>query len=174
MPCWRLPTSYEWRIVPWRRGLLLHSISKPPKFRGFAISLLVPNCRRPTAGIRNMNSSHIYSAVICFSAEPPNIVEGLFRFRKTLFVDDYGWSLLVEDDRERDRFETEQAVSRAIYRRGDLIGGFRVLRIDQPCLARLVSSAGFVREIPERSDDGRTNPSFRPTHPRRRRRNSPH
>lgn len=76
--------------------------------------------------------------VFCTQEQNPDIVDQLFLFRKTLFVDTLNWDLPVQAGREIDQFDTGSAVHCALYRADRLIGGFRALRCDQPYLAQTV------------------------------------
>jgi N-acyl-L-homoserine lactone synthetase len=77
-------------------------------------------------------------AVFCTEEQNHRLVDELFRFRKTLFVDNLGWDLTVAEGRERDQFDSDAAVHCGLLRNGGLIAGFRAIRTDGPYLARSV------------------------------------
>ena len=92
-------------------------------------------------------------AVICTEQQRPEVVDLIYRFRRKLFVDAYGWRLDVRDDREQDRFDTSAAVHCALIRNQQVVGGFRAMRADGDYLARCVfPQLAAVKSYPERAD----------------------
>jgi N-acyl-L-homoserine lactone synthetase len=77
-------------------------------------------------------------AIFCNEEQNPGIVDQFLCFRKGLFVDVLHWDLTVESGRERDQFDTNDAVYCALLREGDLIAGFRAIRTDLPYVAKCV------------------------------------
>jgi N-acyl-L-homoserine lactone synthetase len=77
-------------------------------------------------------------AIFCTEEQNPEVVDQLFRFRKVLFVDVLGWDLKVDGVRERDQFDTPDAIYCALFRSGILAAGFRSIRTDRPYLAQTV------------------------------------
>jgi len=84
------------------------------------------------------STSEQFQAVFCTEEQNRSVVDQLFRFRKELFVDGLRWDLTVEDGRERDQFDTPEAIYCALFRNGSLIAGFRAIRTDHPYLAQSV------------------------------------
>ncbi|WP_438276925.1 acyl-homoserine-lactone synthase [Nitrobacter sp.] len=62
----------------------------------------------------------------------------LMRFRKRLFVDQFGWNLSVAGDCERDQFDNHHAIYCALFCDDVLAGMFRLVRTDNPYLSRVV------------------------------------
>lgn len=94
-----------------------------------------------------------FRATFCTSAQNPVLADAHFRFRKALFVDTLGWTLRVEDGRERDQFDTEAATYCGLFERDRLIGGFRAVRTDHDYLARSVfPQLAALRDFPQRPD----------------------
>lgn len=92
-------------------------------------------------------------ATFCTERDNPVLVDALYRLRKVLFVDLHGWDLPVVDGRERDQFDTENAVHCALFRDDRLIGGFRATRTDNDYLARVVfPQLAAVKSYPQRAD----------------------
>jgi N-acyl-L-homoserine lactone synthetase len=77
-------------------------------------------------------------AVFCTEDQDPSVVDQLFQFRKKLFVDNLKWNLADKDGRERDQFDNPSAVHCAVFRNGNILAGFRIIRTDQPYLAETV------------------------------------
>lgn len=93
------------------------------------------------------------SAVFCSSEQRPEIVDLIYQFRKSLFVDALGWKLAVRDGRECDQFDTSAAVHCALMRDDAVIGGFRAIRTDNDYLARSVfPQLAAVKNYPQRTD----------------------
>ncbi|MCB5175261.1 acyl-homoserine-lactone synthase [Microvirga lenta] len=82
-------------------------------------------------------SKHL-RAVFCTETQNPSVVDQLYQFRKTLFVDALRWDLTVKRGRERDQFDTGSTIHCALFRSGNLIAGFRAIRTDRPYLAQSV------------------------------------
>lgn len=89
------------------------------------------------------------------------VMQGVFRFRKQLFVDDLGWDLpsLGEAwgegarDEERDGFDTADAIHCALYCESEVVGVFRAIRCDRPYLSRVVfPELAAGRAFPRRPD----------------------
>lgn len=92
-------------------------------------------------------------AVICTEQQHPEVIDMIYRFRKHLFVETYGWTLDVHDGRERDRFDTSAAVHCALMRNHEVVGGFRAVRADNDYLARCVfPQLAAVKGYPQRPD----------------------
>jgi N-acyl-L-homoserine lactone synthetase len=62
----------------------------------------------------------------------------LMRFRKRLFVDQFGWDLSVAGDCERDQFDNHHAIYCALFCDAELAGMFRLIRTDHPYLSSVV------------------------------------
>lgn len=93
------------------------------------------------------------SAIFCTSQQRPEIVDLIYQFRKSLFVDALGWTLDVQDGRECDQFDTPAAVHCALMHDDAVIGGFRAIRTDNDYLARSVfPQLAAVRGYPQRPD----------------------
>jgi acyl homoserine lactone synthase len=94
-----------------------------------------------------------FQATYCTERQNPSIVDALFKFRKTLFVDALGWTLDVQNGRERDQFDTEAAVYCALFEKSRLVGGFRAIRTDSDYLARSIfPHLAKLKEFPQRPD----------------------
>jgi N-acyl-L-homoserine lactone synthetase len=94
-----------------------------------------------------------FRAILCTEQQNPAVVDALYQLRKAIFVDVHGWDLRVVDGRERDQFDTPAAVHCALFRRDELIGGFRATRTDQDYLARNVfPQLAAVKAYPQRPD----------------------
>jgi N-acyl-L-homoserine lactone synthetase len=94
-----------------------------------------------------------YSAIFCREPEQPEVVDWLMRFRKELFVDRCGWDLTVRDGRERDEFDTESCIHCALFENGQLVGGFRAISTDKPCLAtKVFPHLATLQPVPQRRD----------------------
>lgn len=92
-------------------------------------------------------------AVFCTEQQRPEVIDLLYRFRKELFVDGYGWTLDVRDGRERDQFDTPAAVHCALLQGHEVVGGFRAVRADNDYLARCVfPQLAAVKNYPQRPD----------------------
>lgn len=92
-------------------------------------------------------------AVICTEQQRPEVIDLIYKFRRQLFVDAYGWTLDVRDGRERDQFDTSAAVHCALMRNQQVVGGFRAMRADSEYLARCVfPQLAAVRDYPRRPD----------------------
>lgn len=92
-------------------------------------------------------------AIFCRAPRNPDLVDAVHRFRKSLFVDRYGWALPVVGDREVDQFDTDQTVHAAIFGQGGVRATFRALRTDRPYLAKDVfPTLAVVGPYPERAD----------------------
>jgi N-acyl-L-homoserine lactone synthetase len=93
------------------------------------------------------------NAIFCTSQQRPEIVDLIYQFRKSLFVDTLGWTLSVRDGRECDQFDTPGAVHCALMLDGSVIGGFRAIRTDNDYLARSVfPQLAAVKSYPQRTD----------------------
>ena len=79
-----------------------------------------------------------FRAIMCTEEQNPSVVDDLYRFRKRLFIDRLGWALSVEEGRERDQVDTDDAVHCALFEGPQLIGGFRAIRTDHAYLAQTV------------------------------------
>jgi N-acyl-L-homoserine lactone synthetase len=94
-----------------------------------------------------------YHAAICTEGQNPEAVDAFLQLRKRIFVDQYGWDLKVTDGRERDQFDTANAVYSLLFRDDALVGGFRAIRTDHDYLARCVfPQLAAVRSFPQRRD----------------------
>lgn len=94
-----------------------------------------------------------YHAMFCTEEQNPENVDALLRVRKKIFVDEFGWDLKVKDGRERDQFDTSDAVHCLLFRHSSLIGGFRAIRTDHAYLARSVfPHLAAVKSFPQRRD----------------------
>jgi N-acyl-L-homoserine lactone synthetase len=92
-------------------------------------------------------------AIIFHEHSNLEMAEAFFRFRKTLFVDECGWSLPVCSDTEVDQFDTSDAVYCTLLADDTVVGGFRAIRCDKPYLARGVfPQLATLRPYPERAD----------------------
>lgn len=97
------------------------------------------------------NSDH--HAIICTEWQNPDVVDAFLVLRKRVFVDQYGWNLKVTNGRERDQFDTENAVYCLLHKNAALIGGFRAIRTDHDYLACCVfPQLSGVRDFPRRRD----------------------
>ena len=81
-----------------------------------------------------------YKAVFFSAATNPDLTRSLLRLRHALFVRELGWALAVENDYERDEFDTDDAVYCALSADGQMIGCFRAISCDRPYLARTIFS----------------------------------
>jgi acyl homoserine lactone synthase len=100
-----------------------------------------------------MEASISFSATFCREPENPEIVDQLAVFRKELFVDRCGWPLKVSAGRERDEFDTDTCIHCALFHGAKLIGGFRAIATDSPCLATEVfSGLATLQPVPQRRD----------------------
>jgi len=100
-----------------------------------------------------MGNNVAYSATFCREAEQPEIVDQLTIFRKALFVDRCGWQLNVLDGRERDEFDTDKCIHCALFHGEKLIGGFRAISTDGPCLAtKVFPDLATLQPVPQRRD----------------------
>lgn len=79
-----------------------------------------------------------YRAIFGQAADFPAVADDLYRLRKRIFVDDYGWELPTDGDREVDQFDTPSTVHCALYCDEVLSGTFRAIRCDRPYLAASV------------------------------------
>jgi acyl homoserine lactone synthase len=94
-----------------------------------------------------------FRAILCTEQQNPEVVDALYKLRRTIFVDMHGWDLRVVDGRERDQFDTPAAVHCALFRGNELIGGFRATRTDHDYLARNVfPQLAAVKSYPQRAD----------------------
>ena len=98
-----------------------------------------------------MLDSGTYLCVFCREADRPELVDELLRFRKALFIDEYGWDLPADEGRERDRFDTNETIHSALYFEDELVGTFRAIRTDRSYLAadvfpQLASTVPFPRQ----------------------------
>ena len=92
-------------------------------------------------------------AVFCTAHQRPEVIDLIYRFRKRLFVESYGWRLDVRDGRERDQFDTPAAVHCALICNQEVVGGFRAMRADNEYLARCVfPQLAAVKSYPQRPD----------------------
>jgi N-acyl-L-homoserine lactone synthetase len=92
-------------------------------------------------------------AVICTEQQRPEVIDLIYRFRSELFVETYGWTLDVQEGRERDQFDTPAAVHCALIRDQQVVGGFRAVRADNDYLARCVfPQLAAVKSYPQRPD----------------------
>ena len=83
----------------------------------------------------------------------PELSIDLMRFRKRLFVDTFGWKLVVEGDCERDQFDTPSAIYCAIFCDHELVGMFRLIRTDGPYLsAAIFQDLAQLDPFPSRPD----------------------
>ena len=93
------------------------------------------------------------SAVFCTEQQRPEVIDLLCKFRKSLFVDCYGWTLEITDERERDQFDTPAAVHCALMQDQEVVGCFRAVRADNDYLARCVfPQLAAVKHYPQRPD----------------------
>ena len=79
--------------------------------------------------------NRVYKARIMGVGSPKSDLEQVFRFRKTLFVDNLKWNLKIENQLEVDQFDSLNAVYGVLFRDNELVGSFRALRTDGPYLA---------------------------------------
>jgi N-acyl-L-homoserine lactone synthetase len=91
-----------------------------------------------------------YRALITTEEFDPAEVQGMFRLRKRLFVDQCGWTLATIDDIERDQFDTWYTEHCLLFCGADLIGGFRAIRADYPYLTRSIFPQLARRRFPRR------------------------
>jgi acyl homoserine lactone synthase len=77
-------------------------------------------------------------AVFCSESDNPQVVDAFSRFRKSFFVDRCGWTLPVDGHRERDQFDTPDALYCALFRNSEVVGGFRAIRTDHDYLAQTI------------------------------------
>jgi N-acyl-L-homoserine lactone synthetase len=83
----------------------------------------------------------------------PELSIDLMRFRKRLFVDTFGWDLVVEGDCERDQFDTPSAIYCAVFCDHELVGMFRLIRTDGPYLsAAIFQNLAQLDPFPNRPD----------------------
>ena len=67
--------------------------------------------------------------------EYPELFEKIWRFRHKQFVERLGWKELhTEDGRERDRFDTDDAIHLAVVSHDEVVGYTRLLRTSRPHL----------------------------------------
>jgi len=101
-----------------------------------------------------LDRSKRYHAVVATETSNPGIVDDIFGFRRTLFVDVLGWDLPgVRHGRERDQFDTDDAVHAALFCDGVLVGGFRAMPTDGPYLSKTLFPELATREpYPETQD----------------------
>ncbi|MGY8662376.1 acyl-homoserine-lactone synthase [Bradyrhizobium sp. UFLA05-109] len=81
-----------------------------------------------------------YTATFFSTATRPDLAEILFRLRYRLFVRELGWSLPADGGRERDQFDTDDAVYCGLSLEGEMIGCFRAISCDRPYLAQTIFS----------------------------------
>lgn len=94
-----------------------------------------------------------YHAIVCTEEHNPPAVDDFLKLRKRIFVDQYGWDLMVTDGRERDQFDNENAVYCLIYRHDQIVSGFRAIRTDHDYLAcSLFPKLAAIRSFPKRRD----------------------
>jgi len=77
-----------------------------------------------------------YRTVYCTEKSNPEIVAEILHFRKCVLVDHLGWKLQIVNDQERDEYDTDDAVYGCIYDRNVMISCFRLIRTDNPYLAK--------------------------------------
>jgi len=100
-----------------------------------------------------MSSMPHLSAIIFHEQANLEMAAALFRFRKTLFVDERGWKLPVCADAETDQFDTHYANYCALLSGDTIVGGFRAIRCDHPYLARdMFPHLATTRPYPDRAD----------------------
>jgi N-acyl-L-homoserine lactone synthetase len=81
------------------------------------------------------------------------IAAALFRFRKSLFVDERGWNLPVCETGEVDQFDTPEAYYCGLFLGDAIIGGFRAIRCDHAYLGRdMFPHLAATRPYPDRPD----------------------
>ncbi|MBB5046872.1 N-acyl-L-homoserine lactone synthetase [Rhodopseudomonas rhenobacensis] len=93
-----------------------------------------------------------YQALITTEDIDPGSVRALLRLRKRLFVDKCGWQLPTQGDIERDQFDTAGAQHCLLFHRGELVGGFRAIRTDQPYLSQEIAPHLAERGFPRSPD----------------------
>ncbi|HVL71796.1 MAG TPA: acyl-homoserine-lactone synthase [Beijerinckiaceae bacterium] len=77
-------------------------------------------------------------AVFCSETDNAQVVDDFSQFRKSFFVDRCGWTLPVDGSRERDQFDTPDAIYCVLYRNSEVVGGFRAIRTDHDYLAQTI------------------------------------
>ena len=75
-----------------------------------------------------------YEAVLCTAEEDPAVVDDVLRFRKQLFVDQYGWKIETTGDFETDQFDLPPTIYVALYHGPTLVGVQRAMPTDGPYL----------------------------------------
>jgi len=94
-----------------------------------------------------------YSAAFFSAATRPDLTDVLFRLRHALFVGELGWSLPADGDRERDQFDTDDAVYCGLFRDGQMVGCFRAISCERPYLAKtLFPHLATARPYPAGAD----------------------
>ena len=94
-----------------------------------------------------------YSAIFCNTQSEPEIVEQIFRMRKKIFIDHYGWELPQYDDREIDAFDSLFTVHCALFQGERPVACFRAIRTDHPYLSAWVfPQLASERPYPKRPD----------------------
>ena len=79
-----------------------------------------------------------YSAIFCTLNSEPAIIDQVYRFRKSIFIDHHGWDLQHFDGREHDAFDTAFTVYCALYQGREMVATFRAIRTDYPYLSAWV------------------------------------
>ncbi len=79
-----------------------------------------------------------YTAAFFSAATRPDLVEILFELRHALFVRELGWSLPAVRGRERDQFDTDDAIYCGLYIAGEMVGCFRAIGCERPYLAQTI------------------------------------
>ncbi|UQE03621.1 acyl-homoserine-lactone synthase [Bradyrhizobium japonicum] len=94
-----------------------------------------------------------YTAVFFDAATRPDLADSLFRLRYALFVQELGWSLPADSGRERDQFDTGDAVYCGLFHDGQMVGCFRAIGCERPYLAQtLFSHMATRRPYPAGAD----------------------
>jgi acyl homoserine lactone synthase len=100
-----------------------------------------------------MSGAAPFQAIIFQEHANTELADELFRFRKTLFVDERGWNIPIETGREVDEFDTAATTYCALLSKKAIVGSFRAIRCDGPYLAKAsFSGLAATRPYPSRRD----------------------
>jgi N-acyl-L-homoserine lactone synthetase len=97
--------------------------------------------------------AHSYRALIFEGWQFPRQVADQQTFRKRLFVDELGWDLARNSEREIDEFDKDAAIYCSLYLGSDIVASWRAIRTSEEYLGRKIfPQLATLRPYPSHPD----------------------